>query len=387
MGGRPVFRRPSADHPALWREDLYFHEQNKYTANRAVTETITAGYAMASGRLGRTGVIAGVRTEKTDTSSWGWVRTRTGSTVAQQTADPVGSADPRLRRHAAPPQRRLHEVLPQRPPHARPHLQSQSPPQLVHQLRPPRAEQRPAQRNHLRGQPNPHCQQPRPPPAKRRHVGRHARVLLRARRQSLRRLVQQNHHRLHRHRHQRRHHRHRHRQRLQRRILRLHPPHVLERRHRQSHRLGVQLPTAVHVSPRPAEGLRRLRQLHAHQHERRFRRHHLAQHQRSPRLHPAHRQRHPLLALPEIQHAHPLQFHRQLHHRVHRRHARPQSLPFQIRDDQRRHLLPSPPSLQLTLDAGNLTNEPQSFYRGIPAQMQNTILNGTTLTFGINGRF
>jgi TonB-dependent receptor len=78
--------------PALWREDRYFFEQNKYTANRAVTETITAGYAMASGRVGRTGLVAGVRTERTETASWGWVRTRTGSTVAQQTADPVGSA-------------------------------------------------------------------------------------------------------------------------------------------------------------------------------------------------------------------------------------------------------------------------------------------------------
>ena len=78
--------------PSLWREDLYFNEQNKYTANRAVTENVTAGYALASGRVGRTGLIAGVRTERTATSSWGWVRARTGSTVAQQTADPVGSA-------------------------------------------------------------------------------------------------------------------------------------------------------------------------------------------------------------------------------------------------------------------------------------------------------
>ena len=78
--------------PSLWREDLYFNEQNKYTANRAVTENVTAGYALASGRVGRTGLIAGVRTERTETSSWGWVRARTGSTVAQQTADPVGSA-------------------------------------------------------------------------------------------------------------------------------------------------------------------------------------------------------------------------------------------------------------------------------------------------------
>jgi len=78
--------------PSLWTEDRYFYEQNKYTANRAVTETITAGYAMAQARFGRTGLIAGVRTERTQTSSWGYVRTRSGSTVAQQSADPVGSA-------------------------------------------------------------------------------------------------------------------------------------------------------------------------------------------------------------------------------------------------------------------------------------------------------
>ena len=45
------------------------------------------------------------------------------------------------------------------------------------------------------------------------------------------------------------------------------------------------------------------------------------------------------------------------------------------------------PSLQLTLDLANLGNEPQAFYRGIPDQMQNTIINGTTWTFGVNGRF
>ena len=39
--------------PALWTEDRYFNEQNKYTANRAVTETVTAGYALAQGRVGR----------------------------------------------------------------------------------------------------------------------------------------------------------------------------------------------------------------------------------------------------------------------------------------------------------------------------------------------
>ncbi len=78
--------------PALWTEDRYFNEQNKYTANRAVTETVTAGYAMAQGRAGRTGFLAGARLERTETSSWGWVRTRNGSLPAQQVSDPVGAA-------------------------------------------------------------------------------------------------------------------------------------------------------------------------------------------------------------------------------------------------------------------------------------------------------
>jgi iron complex outermembrane recepter protein len=45
------------------------------------------------------------------------------------------------------------------------------------------------------------------------------------------------------------------------------------------------------------------------------------------------------------------------------------------------------PSLGFTFDVGNLTNEPQRFYRGHRDQMQNTTINGTTLTFGVNGRF
>lgn len=84
--------------PAIWREDRYFREQVKYTGTRKVTETVSAGYLMTEGKLGtqgwrgRTGFLGGVRTEKTDTKSRGWVRARTASTPAQQTADPVGSA-------------------------------------------------------------------------------------------------------------------------------------------------------------------------------------------------------------------------------------------------------------------------------------------------------
>ena len=88
---------------SVWREDLYFHYQNNYTANRAVTEWVTAGYAMAQARVGRTLLLGGVRRERTETESWGWVRNRFGSTVAQQQADPQGSAD----RDYAGTQRRL----------------------------------------------------------------------------------------------------------------------------------------------------------------------------------------------------------------------------------------------------------------------------------------
>jgi TonB-dependent receptor len=76
---------------------------SRYTGTRQVTETVTAGYVMAQAKLGKTGFLTGVRTERTDTESWGWVRNRTGSTAAQQQADPIGSAE----RDYANTQRRL----------------------------------------------------------------------------------------------------------------------------------------------------------------------------------------------------------------------------------------------------------------------------------------
>ena len=45
------------------------------------------------------------------------------------------------------------------------------------------------------------------------------------------------------------------------------------------------------------------------------------------------------------------------------------------------------PAVQLTLDVSNVFNEPLSFYRGIPDQMQSTGILGTTMNFGVSGRF
>jgi TonB-dependent receptor len=78
--------------PSLWNEDRYFAQQSQFTGTRRVTEAVTAGYAMAQGRIGQTGFLTGVRVEETATNSWGWVRARVPSTAAQQVADPVGSA-------------------------------------------------------------------------------------------------------------------------------------------------------------------------------------------------------------------------------------------------------------------------------------------------------
>ena len=78
--------------PGLWREDLYYAQSQKYTLSRSVTETVTAGYAMLQGQAAGTGFLAGVRSETTDTGSYGWVRSRVASTAAQQAADPLGAA-------------------------------------------------------------------------------------------------------------------------------------------------------------------------------------------------------------------------------------------------------------------------------------------------------
>lgn len=78
--------------PALWNEDRYWGQMVRFTGTRRVTESVTAGYTMAQGRVKNTGFLAGVRVEETETNSWGWVRARVPSTAAQQASDPIGSA-------------------------------------------------------------------------------------------------------------------------------------------------------------------------------------------------------------------------------------------------------------------------------------------------------
>jgi len=78
---------------SLWNEDIYYREMQRYTGTDEVVETVTAGYIMAQGTIGKTGFLAGVRTERTEDESYGWVRNRFGSTPAEQLADPIGAAE------------------------------------------------------------------------------------------------------------------------------------------------------------------------------------------------------------------------------------------------------------------------------------------------------
>jgi TonB-dependent receptor len=78
--------------PSLWQEDLYEFYRNRLAATVRTHELITGYYGMTGGRFGRFGYLGGVRHEKTDTIGYVNVRSRTLTTVAQQTADPLGSA-------------------------------------------------------------------------------------------------------------------------------------------------------------------------------------------------------------------------------------------------------------------------------------------------------
>ena len=90
--GAWYFKNDEPRDPSLWTENLYFREQSRYTTTSDVSETVSAGYVMGQAKVGQLGLLAGVRTERTDVESFGRVRAHAGSTAAQQAADPIGSA-------------------------------------------------------------------------------------------------------------------------------------------------------------------------------------------------------------------------------------------------------------------------------------------------------
>jgi iron complex outermembrane receptor protein len=78
--------------PALWQEDKYYYESNRRSATVRTQEIITGYYVMAQGKIGHGGYLGGIRRETTDTIGTSNIRARVLTTTAQQTADPLGSA-------------------------------------------------------------------------------------------------------------------------------------------------------------------------------------------------------------------------------------------------------------------------------------------------------
>lgn len=81
-----------AENPSRWNEDRYYAEQRRFVGTRDVTEDVTASYLQGETRLGRWSAVAGVRMERTEVESHGFIASRVLSTTAQRAADPVGSA-------------------------------------------------------------------------------------------------------------------------------------------------------------------------------------------------------------------------------------------------------------------------------------------------------
>ena len=98
------FENDEPTDPKLWSENLYFREQSKYTTTANVSEKVTAGYLMSQGKWGKLGLLAGARAERTEVSSFGWVRARVLSSAALQASDPIGAA----KRDYADNARRIH---------------------------------------------------------------------------------------------------------------------------------------------------------------------------------------------------------------------------------------------------------------------------------------
>ena len=78
--------------PALWQEDKYFYEQNKLSASVLTHEIITGYYLMTQWKIGRLGFLGGVRRELTNTIGISNQGARVRTTLQQQLDDPVGSA-------------------------------------------------------------------------------------------------------------------------------------------------------------------------------------------------------------------------------------------------------------------------------------------------------
>jgi TonB-dependent receptor len=84
--------RDIAMNPTHWRIDPYRTETQRLMGERSLSEQVSAAYLQAQGAIGRLRALGGVRVERTDVDGTGFVQSKTLTTTAQRTADPIGSA-------------------------------------------------------------------------------------------------------------------------------------------------------------------------------------------------------------------------------------------------------------------------------------------------------
>ena len=78
------------NNPNQWAEDLYYTTTREYIGNDQAKEDVLAGYAQSQVIIGKLKALAGVRYERTEVDSAGYVRSAALSTTAQRAADPIG---------------------------------------------------------------------------------------------------------------------------------------------------------------------------------------------------------------------------------------------------------------------------------------------------------
>ena len=80
------------ENPALWTEDIYFRESRKFIGTRSLREEVQAAYVQGQARWGSLSAVAGVRAERTEFKGIAHTLSLPATTTAQRNADPVGSA-------------------------------------------------------------------------------------------------------------------------------------------------------------------------------------------------------------------------------------------------------------------------------------------------------
>lgn len=83
-----AIRKGSTD----WKENLYYANSERLIDAMRVNEDVAAAYFQAQIGVGRLNALVGIRGERTETESSGNVASKTLSTTAERTADPIGAA-------------------------------------------------------------------------------------------------------------------------------------------------------------------------------------------------------------------------------------------------------------------------------------------------------